>query len=124
MQPEIIIRSATIQDIDFIITCIIEAERAGTQISSYEKLFSVSENELRIVLKNILSEEITGCEMCCDNYFLAFDGNTPIGGVGAWIEGSGSQGSNTIRASMFSYFLGAEKWMSVQGNLKLVSQYE
>ncbi|MEO5571343.1 MAG: hypothetical protein ABIT08_01090, partial [Bacteroidia bacterium] len=42
----------------------------------------------------------------------------------AWIEGSGSQGSNTIRASMFSYFLGAEKWMSVQGNLKLVSQYE
>ena len=124
MKPEISIRPGTIDDIDFIIACIIEAERAGTQISSYEKIFSISEEELRKILKDILSEEIPGREMCCDNYFLAFDRNLPVGGVGAWIEGSGTQGSNTVRANMFSYFLGPEKWKNSQQNLKLVSQYE
>jgi hypothetical protein len=124
MSSEITIRPATINDIDFIITCIIEAERAGTKVSSYEKIFSLSENELRKILRSILLEEICGCELCCTNFFLAFDGIIPVAGIGAWLEGKGTQGSNTIRVSLFSYFLDSNKWKTAQKNLKIISQHE
>jgi hypothetical protein len=124
MSPEITIRPATIHDIDFVSSCIIEADRAGKPFTSYENIFNISDREFRNVLKNILEEEIEGCELFCDSYFLASDGQKPIAGVGAWMEGTGMQASNVIRANLFSYCLGAERWQKAQHNLKLIAQHD
>jgi ribosomal protein S18 acetylase RimI-like enzyme len=122
---EISIRRGTLADIDFVATCIIEAEGAGKEQSSYEKIFGLSKEELRTSLMNMLEEEAPGCEINCNNYFIAFNADDKaVGGAAAWIEGEGTQGSNTMRAGLFSYFIPKENWLASQNNLKLVSKHE
>jgi len=71
MEEEVKIRRANRADIDFIIETIIEAEKSLTDKISYCNIFSLSESELLDILRNILSEDITGQDLCYSEYLIA-----------------------------------------------------
>jgi len=118
---EISFRKADIQDIDFIIDCIVEAEKSGSSIIANQQIFGLTEVEYRSMLRKILSEDVPGSEYCCDSFFLALDGVRPVGGFAMWLEGEGNQSSNMIKASLLSYSVGVEKWVETRPVLSLIS---
>ena len=60
---EHIIRSATIDDISFLVETIIEAEKSGTDRLSYSTVFGLSNEDTHKYLNDMLKEEIDGCEL-------------------------------------------------------------
>lgn len=58
----LVIRVATIHDIEFIIETIIEADKSGSNVISACNILNVNEQEYRNILKNILNDNIEGQE--------------------------------------------------------------
>jgi len=102
--PKYIIREATVNDIDFIIEAIIEAEKSGSEILSYSTVFNLSENELRKIFRLMLLEEIDGCEFSISSYLIAENDNTIAGTIGAWVEHEISP-SSIIKSNLLGYYL-------------------
>lgn len=98
------IREATINDIDFIIEAIIEAEKSGSEILSYSTVFNLTETEVREILRSILMEEMEGCEFSLVNYLIAFKDDEPAGTIGAWVEKKENP-SSIIKSSLLGYYL-------------------
>lgn len=69
----IIIRKATLLDIDFLIEAIIAAEKSGTDILSYSTIFDLTERDVQNMLRNVLEKNVTGCELSPCNFLIAED---------------------------------------------------
>ena len=101
---EYTIREATLHDIDFIVTAIVEAEKSGSNILSYATVFNLSEAEVREMIRSMLLEEIDGCEFSISCYLIAELNHEPAGTIGAWIETADSP-SKTIKSNLLGYYL-------------------
>lgn len=99
-----IVREATLDDVDFIVEAIIEAEKSGSQVLSYSKVFNLSEEELRKIFRSMLLEEIDGCEFSLSSYLVAETNGDRAGTIGAWIE-RGDSPSSLIKSNLLRYFL-------------------
>ena len=56
-----IIRKATLNDVEFIATVIIEAEKSMTNNFGLANFFELSEEDIRKYIIQILEEEVDGC---------------------------------------------------------------
>lgn len=82
-----IIRKATLDDVDFITKVIIEAEKSMTNNFGLAKFFEMSENEIERYIKQILEEEVDGCEFSLSSFYVAeYEGET-VSALGGWLEG-------------------------------------
>lgn len=97
-------RVACLNDIDFIVKSIIEAEKSGTNKLSYSTIFNISEEEVIRILRLILMEEIDGCELSLSNYLVAETRKEVVGAIGAWVESAESP-SSIIKSNLLGYFL-------------------
>lgn len=102
---EFTIRRANIKDIDFLIETIIEAEKAGTNILSYSTVFDLSKSEVEHYLKDILLEDVDGCELSVSNYLVAEQNELLIAASCAWVEGSEGIPSSILKGNLLNYFL-------------------
>lgn len=102
---EFTIRRANIKDIDFLIETIIEAEKAGTDILSYSTVFDLSKSEVEHYLKDILLEEVDGCELSVSNFLVAEQNELLIAASCAWVEGSEGIPSSILKGNLLNYFL-------------------
>jgi GNAT superfamily N-acetyltransferase len=118
---ELSLRRATLGDLDFVTTAIIEAERSGTEQGVYERVFGLGRGDLAALLADVLREEIPGSELCCSNFLLALDAGVPVGGIATWVEADGEPPSNLVRANLLSYALGAERWVAARPRLELLA---
>lgn len=82
-----IIRRATLNDVDFIAKVIIEAEKSMTNNLGLAKFFEMSENEIEICIKQILEEEVNGCEFSLSSFFVAEYDDETVSALGGWLEG-------------------------------------
>ncbi len=114
-------RRATRDDLEFITTTIVEADKSGTPATLYERVFDLTPDELRQTLGDILKEEISGCELCCESFWLAVDEGSPVGGLATWVEGRSGLSSNAIRASLLSSVLGATRWNLAESRLRALA---
>ena len=114
----ITIRQAKADDKEFIITSIIEAEKSGSDIISYCAIFSISEQELRDMLGNILDEEIEGQEMCISNFLVAEVNGEKAAALSTWVE----EESGMIKSNLLLYFLGGDKITNAASNLSLLNE--
>ncbi len=117
----LVFRRATLADLDFVATAIIEAERSGTGHTVYERVFDLPPDALRALVESLLREEIPGSELCCDNFVLALADGAPVGGIATWIEAQGNPPSSIVRANMLAWALGAERWRAAQSRLQLLA---
>lgn len=104
MNNNYIYRRAIIEDIDFLITSIIEAEKSGSEILSYSRIFNLSETEIRETFKKMFLEEEEDSEFYYKNYIVAEYKGKPIGTIGAWVENEESP-SGITKGNLLQYYL-------------------
>jgi translation initiation factor 4G len=114
-------RRATPDDVPFIVECLLASESSGTDVISYQRIFGLSEPELRTFFVQLAGEEVSGNEFSYVNYWIAHSYNTPIAGTAAWIEAADGMASNTIKTQLLSYFLGAERFLAAKSKLEKVA---
>lgn len=102
--PEYTFREANENDVDFIVQSIIEAEKSGTDILSYSRIFNLTETELRMIFSQMLLEGIEGCEFSISSYIVAVNDGKVVGTIGAWVEEKDNP-SSIIKANLLGYYL-------------------
>lgn len=98
-------------DVDFVIDCIIEAEKSGTEIINTCNIFSICEKEYRIALKNILLDDIPEYDFWLSGYLIAELDGRPVSAQGAWYEGNDGLSSTSVRTTMMMEYLPREKFI-------------
>lgn len=81
------IRKATLDDTNFLITTIISAEKSGTDNLGLANIFNLTESELIGYLRQMLEEEIDGCELSVSSFYVADINGRTVAAVGGWLEG-------------------------------------
>ena len=99
------IRNATIQDIDFLVKTVIEAEKSGTEKLSYTTIFGLNEEQTFECIRKIFEEDYDGCELSISSFLVAEKDSEVIAAVSAWIEAKDGLNSNTIKGSLLAYIL-------------------
>lgn len=82
-----IIRKATLDDVDFVTKVIIEAEKSMTNNFGLANFFEMSEDEIEGYIKQILEEEVDGCEFSLSSFFIAEYEGEAVSALGGWLEG-------------------------------------
>ncbi len=113
-------REATVNDIDFIIKAIIEAEKSGSDKLSYSTIFNLTETEVKTIFRSMLEEEVDGCEFSLTSYIIAEKNNEIAGTIGAWIENS-DYPSSFIKSNLLSSFLPKSSLVYASNEAKIVS---
>ena len=96
---------ATVGDIPFIVTTIIEAEKSGTDKLPYSTIFGLTEEEVRISLEDILLEEIHGCELSLSSFIVAEYNGQTAGAISAWIEANDGIPSTVVKGNLLHHIL-------------------
>jgi len=117
---EYIVREANINDIDFIIEAIIEAEKSGSKTLSYSTVFNLGETELKKIFRAMLEEEIDGCEFSITSYLIAEKNNEIAGTIGAWVENKNNP-SSFIKSNLLGYFLPKSSLVYASSEAKVTS---
>jgi len=118
---EYTLREADSNDIDFIVEAIIEAEKSGSDIFSYSKVFNLSEAELKDIFRLMLLEEISGCEFSVSSYIVAETNKGLAGAIGAWVENKENP-SSFLKSNLLSYYLPKSSIIYASNEAKLTSE--
>jgi ribosomal protein S18 acetylase RimI-like enzyme len=119
--PEYTFRNATKDDVDFIVEAIIEAEKSGSRILSYSRVFNLNEKELISIFRLMLLEEIDGCEFSISSYIVAETENKVVGTIGAWVERK-EQPSFMIKSNLLMFFLPESSKLYANNASKITSE--
>lgn len=109
--PEkLIIRPATLDDVEFIATTIIEAEKSSTDKIGPANYFEISEEDYRKYLIQMLEEEIDGCEISLSSFVVAEYEGKVVAARGGWLEGDNEDGmpSDMLKSNLFAYIIPKE----------------
>ncbi len=101
-------RQATLEDTSFLVETIVQAEKSGTDIFTYNSIFGLSENEARKYLTAMLEEEVDGCELSVSSFFVAEFEDKVVAALSSWIEGSEGISSSELKGNLMSYVLPLE----------------
>ncbi len=121
-ESDFIIRNVSLADIDIIIEAIIAAEKSGSDVLSYMAVFGLTEEQTKEYLKEMLEEEIDGCELSLSSYLIAESNNEPVAVMAAWIEGEEDVPSSTIKGNLLSYFLPRESMIKAIEKSPVISE--
>jgi ribosomal protein S18 acetylase RimI-like enzyme len=118
----IVLRKGEARDIPFIIDAIVAAEKSGSEIFSYSKIFEMTENEVRKYFAAILAEDVPGQELCYSEYMIAEVNGTHAGAIAGWIEGESGQAAGMIKAMLLNHFLPKENMVKALEKRKYLEQ--
>lgn len=113
---KLVLRQATLDDMSFIVTTIIEAEKSSTDKIGPANYFEISEEDYRKYLAQMLEEEIDGCEISISSFVVAeYDGKV-VAARGGWLEGDNEDNapSAVLRSNMFAFILPKENLLKGQ----------
>jgi len=119
---KIIVRRATMDDVDFIVDTIVAAEKSGTNNFGLAKLFEVTEDEMRGYIKCMLEEEVDGCELSLSSFIVAEYEGEAVAAFGGWIEGRNEDEmpSALLKANLINYYLPKENIMASMAKSDIV----
>ena len=119
---KLVLRQATLDDMDFIVTTIIEAEKSSTDKIGPANYFEISEEDYRKYLTQMLEEEIDGCEVSISSFVVAeYDGKV-VAARGGWLEGDNEDKapSAVLKSNMFTFILPKENLLKGQSKHDIV----
>jgi len=117
----LIINSATVDDIDFIIDTIIESDKSSTNVISACNIFSISEEEYRSVLKQILLEDFPNSEYSLSGFLVARVDGENVGALCSWVENADGISNAIIKSSLLMSFIEKEKLVSTGRKLEIIN---
>ena len=122
LPEKLIIRPATLGDVDFIATTIIEAEKSSTDKIGPANYFEVSEDDYRKFLIQMLEEEIDGCEISISSFVVAEYEGEVVAARGGWLEGDNEDhaSSSLLKSNLFAYILPKENILKGQSKYNIV----
>ena len=94
------IKKAKLEDVDFIVESLIEAEKNNTKVLSYSTIFNLKISKVKEILKKTLMMNVDGCELSISSYLIGFVENKPVASIGAWIEGAYGIPSSTVKGNL------------------------
>ena len=118
---EYIVREATLNDVDFIVEAIIEAEKSGSDKLSYSAVFNLSEDEIRKIFRSMLLEEIDGCEFSITSYLVAEIDKKVVGTIGSWVERQEAP-SSFVKSNLLTYYLPKSSILYASREAKITSE--
>jgi len=101
---EYLVRPAVLSDAEFIARAVIEAEKSGSEVLSYSKVFNLSEEEIYSMFIKLLEEELDGCEFSVSSYLIAEKDQKPAATIGAWVENK-NEPSSFVKSNLLGYYL-------------------
>ena len=122
MEKDVIIRKAVDRDIPFIVETIIEGEKSGTRRIGLANHFGLSEEDLRVFLKQAIEEEIDGSEWSLASYVIAECDGKPVSALAGWLEGENEDGlpSSIIKSNLLAYLLPTDVIKASSQNISIV----
>ncbi len=121
MINNLIINSATVDDIDFIIDTIIESDKSSANVISACNIFSISEEEYRSVLKQILLEDFPNSEYSLSGFLVARVDGEKVGALCSWVENADGISNAIIKSSLLMSFIEKEKLVSTGRKLEIIN---
>lgn len=116
-----IIRKATLDDVDFVVTVIVEAEKSMTNNLGLANFFDMTEDEIKKCLRSILEEEVDGCEFSLSSFFVAEYEGECVSALGGWLEGYyDDMPSAIIKSNLVGYVFPKEKVLQTRGKSEIV----
>lgn len=123
MVYDLVIRQAKIQDVDFIVETIIEADKSGTPICSMCNILCISEKEYRAILTKILLEDdIEGQELSLSGFLVADLHGEPIGALGSWIEMATGVPSHILYSTMLLHQIDRKKIPLILAHFRIIRE--
>ena len=120
MNSSLIIRKATIDDIDFISEAIIEADKSSTKTVSTCKIFALTENNYKIILQDILVQDIEYYDYYLSGFLIAELNGEYIGTCGSWLEGGNETPSGMTKTTMLLSHLDKSSASLIKNNLQII----
>jgi len=122
---EFVIRKATEQDIDFLISVICHAEKSGTDKFPLSWLLGKTEAELYPVLEYFLKEDIEGLEFALSGFFVAEYHGVVVAAINTWIEKQNALrlSSALIKAHLFKNILTPAEFQTFQQKATLLTNF-
>lgn len=114
------IRRATLKDNDFIVSCIIESEKSGSDIFPYSAILGLTQNEFSQGIIEIFEEEIPNQPWTLDHWLIYEIDGKAAAGLCYWVEQGGMASSEMLKSQMLSYQF-ATQWKASKENLTVVS---
>ena len=112
---EIQFRNANEKDINFIVKCIIAAEKNSSKVLSYNTIFGLDKESTFKLITEMLLMKVDGCELSISSYVIATFKNKPIGAIGAWIEPIDGIPSKTIKGNLLFKVIPKENILKSRG---------
>lgn len=109
-ETKYIFRDATLTDIDFLSTAIVEAKKGGSEMVGMANLFDLSEDTFRFYVKQMLEEEIDGCDFSISSFIIAEYEGKPVATFGGWVEGENEDEmpSSLLKSNLIGYVIPIE----------------
>lgn len=120
MNPNLIIRRATKDDIDFISEALIEADKSSTQTVSTCKIFSLTEKDYKIILHDILIQDIEYYDYYLSGFLIAELDGEYVGASGSWFEGGDGTPSGITKTTMLLSYLDKKNISIIQNNIQII----
>jgi hypothetical protein len=120
MLENLTFRQAEQSDIDFIVEAIIEAEKSGSQMITSCNIFSLTGEEFRKILKDVLAQNIENYDYYLSGYLIGEIDGEYAGTVGSWVEGADGTPSGMLKASSLFPYLDKEKMRTASQNNRII----
>lgn len=118
-------RFANINDVNFLATVIIEAEKSMTNVCGLSTLFELSEEEIRRLIILMLKEEVDGCEFSISSFMIATYNSIPVAALGGWLEGYYDEMPSAIlKANLINYTFPRENILIAQKRHHIIDKLQ
>ncbi|MDR3627027.1 MAG: GNAT family N-acetyltransferase [Ignavibacteriaceae bacterium] len=116
MIDNLVIRQATENDIDFITEGIIESEKSGSNVVSSCKIFGLTEERFKTIIREALLENVPDYDYFLSGFLIAEKDGEYVGSIGSWIEAADETSSGIIKTTMLLPYLDEDTLKSLQTN--------
>ncbi len=114
------IRTAVVDDIDFVIEAIFESEKSSSQVISSCKIFSLSEEQFKEILIDVLKQDIPNYDYFLSGFLIAERDGMRIGALGSWLESADGTPSGIIKATILFPYLDKNTIKNLNKNTKVI----
>ncbi len=101
-------RKANISDISFIVQCVIESEKSGSEVFPYTSLFGLTEKEFAGLMISIFDEEIEDQPWFLDYWYIVEVNGQAAAGCCVWVESLSGVSSDMLKTQILSSMLGKQ----------------
>lgn len=118
-----IFRNATLSDIDFLADVIVEAKKGVSNVVGMANLFELTIPDFREYVKQMLEEEIDGCDFSVSSFIVVEYEGKQVAAFGGWVEGDNEDEmpSSILKSNLIGFIIPIENVLKAKTNGEIIS---